>query len=1062
LHSALSPFCSGILYNSVLSMSLATGFKLGPYEILSPLGAGGMGEVYRARDTRLGRDVAVKVLPEGKARDRDTLTRFEQEARSASALNHPNIITIYDIGQFADGDHSVSYIAMEFVDGPSLRQIISKGPMATEQILDIITQAAQALAAAHDKGIVHRDLKPENIMITGPAGGRPGLVKILDFGLAKLEVSGLTEKHSSADTMEGLVTRAGAILGTIGYMSPEQSSGRNADFRSDQFSLGTILYEMASGRRAFQKPTGVETLAAIIREEPESISQLNPQVPLPLQWAINRCLAKNPESRYPSTRDLASDLAIVRDNLGSGISEAAARPHNLPIQRTALIGRDKESAAVEQLLLRPDVRLCVLTGPGGTGKTRLAIKAGEDLSQDFKGGVYFIPLGLISDPGLVAPTIAQTLGVRQTGGKPILEDLKEHLRRSQRSPTLLILDNFEQVLSSAPVVADLLEASAVIKILVTSRSLLHLYGEHEFSVPPLSLPDLDRLTDPATLAGNPAVSLFLQRAAALKPDFALTGDNMRAVAEICTRLDGLPLAIELAAARIKLLSPAAMLSRLKSRLQLLTGGPRDLPERQQTLRATVEWSYELLQPEEQKLFRRLAVFVSGCTLEAAEAVADPKGDLGVDLLNAIESLVDKSLLQQNEQADGDARFRMLETIREYAMERLAASGEMDATQKAHAAYCLVLAEEGAAQVYVENMQGWLNRFDLEQDNFRAALDWLAHSGKTAWGLRLSAALLFYWRKHADPAEGRERLRTFLSFHQTTGPAEKKVRAKALVAIAELALEQVDLDFAGATLEECAETYRELGDKAGVAAILNSLSVVRRYKGDFDGARSLLMETIKVWQETGDPASVAHAMSNLADLTRMQHDYATALTLHKESLGIFRSLGDRTGMAWALNHQGDLLREQGDMSGAHSLYQQALVIFRELGDQIGSARSLTDLGCLACDEGAFGTAHALFSEALNLFCQLGETRDVTRLLEHIACATADHSDWERAMRIAGAAAGLREKFATPPPASTKANLERRLEAARKHLTTSAAAAAWMEGVRMTSEKAIEYALSQKTE
>ncbi|HEV2352037.1 MAG TPA: tetratricopeptide repeat protein [Terriglobia bacterium] len=1054
-------------------MSLATGFKLGPYEIISSLGAGGMGEVYRARDSRLGRDVAIKVLAEDKARDREMLGRFEQEARSASALNHPNIITIYDIGQFAPGEHSVSYIAMEFVDGPSLREIISKGQVTIEQVLEISTQAAQALAAAHDKGIVHRDLKPENIMVTGPSGGRPGLVKILDFGLAKLEVHSLATDPSSADTTARLATRAGAILGTIGYMSPEQSSGKEADFRADQFSLGAILYEMVTGRRAFQKSTSVETLAAIIREEPESISQLNPQVPLPLQWAINRCLAKSADARYPSTHDLARDLAIVRDNLGATDQEpAGARLHNLPIQRTALIGRDQELAAVKQILLRQDVRLLVLTGPGGTGKTRLAVQAAEELADNFRGGVYFIPLGLISDPSLVAPTIAQAIGVRQTAGNPILEELKEHMRRSHRLPTLLVLDNFEQVLSAAPLVAELLKVSSVTKILVTSRSLLHLYAEHEFGVPPLALPDLERLPDPQTLAGNPSVALFLQRAAALKPDFALTPDNVHAVAEICARLDGLPLAIELAAARIKLLSPASMLARLQSRLKLLTGGPRDLPERQQTLRATVDWSYELLQPAEQKLFRRLAVFASGCTLEAAEAVSDAKGDLETDLLNAMESLVDKSLLQQNEQKDGEARFRMLETIREYALDLLASSGEQDAIQRAHAAYCLILADEGAAEMNGENVQTWVNRFDLEQDNFRAALDWLAHSGNSAWGLRLSIALHSYWRKHAHPAEGRARLRTFLDLPQVAGqpstaaqarkPGTKggKVRASALIAIAELALEQMDLAFARASLEEAVEIYRELGDLSGVAVTLNSLSVVRRNQGDYAAARSLLLETIQIWQEGGDPVSIAHALSNLADVAREQHDYGGALSLCQESLAIFRRLGDRTGMAWVLNHQGDFLREQGDMIAARALYEQALEIFRELGNRVGSARSLTDLGNLASDEGEYGTAQAMHAEALTLFSQLGETRDVTRLLEHIACAAADQGNWERALRVAGAAAGLRKKFGTPLPNSTKAHLETRLDAARQNLTTGAAATAWMEGTGMTSGKAIEYALDRK--
>lgn len=1052
--------------------SICPGTRLGPYEVIAHLGAGGMGEVYRARDTRLGREVAIKVLPDAKARDKDALARFEQEARSASALNHPNIVTIYDIGRADSGEEPISYMAMELIEGRSLREIIAEGTINIERIVTIAAQVSQALAEAHGKGIVHRDLKPENIMLLNSDGG-PATVKILDFGLAKLEAGSFSDSGSSVTAMGGPVTGAGVILGTVGYMSPEQASGKIADFRSDQFSLGAILYEMVTGVRAFKQPTTVETLAAIIREEPKSVSQLNPQAPLPLQWAIKRCLAKSPEDRFPTTRELARDLAIVKDHLHTVTSEApvAATPHNLPVQRTSLVGRERELSALTELLLRPEVRQVTLTGPGGTGKTRLALQAAQDLLDKFKCGVYYVPLAMISDAALVIPSVAQALGVRQSGGRPILEDLKEHFHRSHRLPTLLVLDNFEQLVAAAPLVTELLEASTSIKILVTSRSLLRVYGEHEFSVPPLSLPNLSQGADFEALKQSPAVSLFCQRAAALKPDFVLTEDNARAVAEICSRLDGLPLAIELAASRIKLLPPAAMLGRLQSRMQLLTSGSRDLPQRQQTLRAALDWSFDLLLPEEQKLFRRLSVFVSGCSFEAAEAVCNAKNDLELDLLDGIASLVDKSLLQQTEQADGEARFRMLETIREYAFERLAESSDAKATQRAHAAYFLVLAEEGGLQLSGAERQVWLSRFDLEQDNFRAALDWLTKTKNVEWGLRLGTALHLYWQVHANPAEGQSRISALLALpvgkvstgeaepHHTLSPVEARTRGKALLGFSGVLLEQANLKYALEVLQEALDIFRSLDDKPGMGMVLNSMAVLTRDLGDNAKSLAVFEESIKVWQETGDLPSVAHAKSNMADVLNARGEHELALSLVRESQSIFSRLGDPLNVAWSVNHEGDLVRER-DAAAARAHYERALQMFRDLGVEMGAARCLTDLGKLAANLGDYEESRRYFGEALKTFCELGESRDITRVVELIACAAADQEEWEVTLRLAGAADSLRHRFQTPIPPAAKAILEPKLDAARRHLATDAATIAWMQGSRMTLEEVLDCALGQR--
>lgn len=385
---------------------------------------------------------------------------------------------------------------------------------------------------------------------------------------------------------------------------------------------------------------------------------------------------------------------------------AEARLANLPVQRTGFIGREKEAAAATELLLREGVRLVTVTGPGGIGKTRVAVHVASALAKHFPGGIHFVSLSSINDPSFLASAIVRTLGIREAGGQFPLEILREALHDSLRDPMLLLLDNFEHLVQAAPVVAELLAMSPSLKIMVTSRAALHLYGEHEFPVPPLAMPNPLAMPPVNVLSRNPAVALFVERAIAVRPDFELNATNASAVAEICARLDGLPLAIELAAARVKVLSPSSLLTRLASRLQLLTGGSKDLPQRQQTLRAAIDWSYDLLGPAEQKLFRRLSVFVGGWTLESAEAVCDAKADLNLDLLDAIASLVDKSLAQQIGQGKDEARFAMLETIREYAMEKLAASGEEPLTKRAHAAYCLVLAEEEASSD--AEGAGWLD------------------------------------------------------------------------------------------------------------------------------------------------------------------------------------------------------------------------------------------------------------------------------------------------------------------------------------------------------------------
>jgi predicted ATPase len=541
----------------------------------------------------------------------------------------------------------------------------------------------------------------------------------------------------------------------------------------------------------------------------------------------------------------------------------------------------------------------------------------------------------------------------------------------------------------------------------------------------------------------------------VKPDFELNRENASAVTEICARLDGLPLAIELAAARVKVLSPSSMLTRLASRLQLLTGGSRDLPQRQQTLRAAMDWSYDLLSAAEQKLFRRLSVFVGGCTLESAEAVCDPKGDLDLDLLDAMASMVDKSLVQQAEPAKGESRFVMLETIREYALEKLEASGEEALTKLAHAAYCLVLAEEEATEQSGAEGAEWLERFASEHDNFRAALEWLTETGDAEWGMRLGTALFRYWEIREYLAEGRDRLGRLLKLAGAAAPT--KLRMRALFAAGVLAGEQGDYASAEALISESQSIAHELGDKTGIAVSLNALAVFARDRGDVAIAQALFEESLELWRKLGDQKAVARALSNLANVLKLQGDYDRARSLYAECLAIFRGLGDRTGVAWSLNYQGDVARDQGDSAAAQVLYEQGLVIFRELGDRWGIAGTLADLGSLAREQGNYPTARSLYRESIKIFQELDHKRGIARLLECFACSAAAQLEAERSLRLAGAAAALRQNIGAPLTPAEQAKLEATLDPARQALTNTVGVTAWLEGWALPVEKAIEEVL-----
>jgi LuxR family transcriptional regulator, maltose regulon positive regulatory protein len=779
-------------------------------------------------------------------------------------------------------------------------------------------------------------------------------------------------------------------------------------------------------------------------------------------------------SPVPPGRPVASDLGAAfapaqrssqDEAIASPATDRSAPPNNLPIPLTSFIGREQELEALRELIGRPavGVRLLTLTGPGGTGKTRLGLEAAKCLLREepdlFPDGIFFVPLSAIDDPNFVVMAIAQTLGVRASGSHGLVESLRDFVRARQ---ILLVLDNFEQVAEAAPLVAALVAVAPGLRVLITSRVLLQLYGEHEYPVPPLPIPNPKHLPPAAELMQCAAVALFAARARAVNLGFTLTEENAAAVAAICVQLDGLPLAIELAAARSKLFAPTALLARLDRRLAFLTGQTRDLTARQQTLRATIDWSYDLLSEAEQTLFARLAVFAGVFTLEAAEAICAEFG-LGIgagsiqNVLDTCVSLVNQSMVRQLSAAgpDGEPRFRLLLTLREYAWERLAERGETEAVQRRHADFFLSLAEQAEPELRGPQQLAWLERLEGEHDNFRTALVWTLARQDAETALRLSGALWRFWELHSHLSEGRtwlmralqkaegrsarpepfaeftfarsERLKGKIregmkdeSAADSSASSFQQARAKVLHGAGKLANDQGDTAVGQALCEESLVLLRELGDERGSVMVGNSLGIIAQSQRDYDRAAALHETSLVSARRLEDRVGAYVALYNLAELARAQGDYQRAVVLHEESLALKRAQGDLWSIAWSLVSLGQLAELHGDQTRAAALYRESLTLRWPLRDTLSLAESLTGLAGVAA---------------------------VTQ-------------QPERAARLCGAVESLLGTIGASLSSLMLAYYDRTVAIARTQLDAAAFAAAWAAGRALSLDQVVAWALERE--
>lgn len=980
-----------------------------------------MATVYKAYQASLDRYVAIKILRPILLANPSFRQRFRQEALHIAALKQPNIVQVYEFND--DGDNC--YIVMELIEGQTLQQrldeLADRGrSMPLADSLRLITEIGRALAYAHGRHMIHRDVKASNIMLTPD-----GRAILTDFGLAKL----LAAPHM---TIEGTVT------GTPDYMAPEQILGKPLDNRTDIYSLGVLMYQLITGRLPFTADNEMGVLYQHVQSLPAPPHLFVPNLIQGLELLILKSLAKEPEQRYQTIEALLDDLARPEEITAPLVlpTSQPPPPSNIPTPLTSFIQREQEIAAITSRLNRPDVRLLTLIGFGGTGKTRLSLETANRMLPHFSDGVFFVNLSSLQAPSFLASAIGRTLGLVEQGNRPLAQELLAHLANRHM---LLVLDNFEHIMEAASFVSELLAAAAHLKILVTSREPLQLYGEQLYQVPPMALPDLRQLPAFEDLAHYASIQMFITRAQAVDTDFALTPANARQVAELCVRLDGLPLAIELVAALLYSFTIPELAAQLGDRLALLADGPRDRTARQRTMRGAIDWSYDLLTPAEQRLFAQTGIFVGRFSHQAVGVVLGPSD---------LEPLIRKSLLQQEQDSQGTRHFRLLELLRDYALEKLAARQETETLRQKHADYYLTLVEQAEPHLNSSEQGVWFQQLEEAHDNFRAALHYYLSQGKANDALRLAGNLWRLWGVHSHLTEGSQWLKQALDQGQNQ-PAV--LRAKAFLGAGRLALFQNKLEQARHFFTESLTLSHALSDPVAQANALNSLGETELQQEAFDAARHCFIEALTFYRAANDQIGVIQTLNNLGQMAYLVRDYQQAQHFLQTSLNLQREFGTPEATAITLNGLGEIARIQGQYQEAATLYEEALTIYREIEYPTGQALVLHNLGQVKLQQDAYGQAAVLFQSSLVLLRTMEEKVYIAWSLAGLGAAILNLDNPNQAVRLFSASQKLLQELGDRLDTVDQTTYEHHLAESRLHLSPLEWQEAWLEGQTMPLEQ-----------
>jgi non-specific serine/threonine protein kinase len=962
------------------------GKTISHYKIIEKLGEGGMGEVYLAEDLKLERKVAIKFLPENLTKDKENVQRFQREAKAAASLNHPNIVTIHEIAE----ENDQIFIVMEFVEGKSLRDCINEYKLGTDNIVDIITQISEGLSQTHKAGIIHRDIKPENIIIDQDARA-----KILDFGLAKLRnVSKLTKESST--------------IGTMQYMSPEQARGEEVDHRTDIWSLGVMLYEMVTGEVPFRADYDQAVFYLIINKDPEPMEKNRADCQEYITNIAVKCLKKNRDDRFQSVREIIN--AFEEGSYKAYFEINNTEKHNLPVQLTSFIGREKEIETITGLLSKH--RLLTLTGAGGCGKTRLATEIAVSLIEEYKDGLWFINLAPGTDPNYVVKAISKVLDVKEEPNRNIIDTLIDNIKNKS---LLILLDSCEHLVQTcAEVVDTLLQSVNGIKILATSREALNIPGEIVWQTPSLSFPEIGSDTSIDKVGHYEAIKLFVERATSSKPGFVLNPQNVFTVVRICQRLAGIPLAIELAAIRIRHMGHEAILEHLEDQMTILASSSRTAPERQQTLKATIDWSYNLLSEVEQLLFNRLSVYAGGFDHEAVENVCTDDELKRDHIFPLLCQLVDKSLVITEDQKEGFDRYKCLVPLHQYSLQKLIESGEEAKYRDRHLSYYLSLAEQAYNEQF-ESQLKWLNKLEQEHDNLVAALNWSFNESSDNFIL-LSGYLAWFWYIHSHSVLGKDYL--------------EKALLKAI---------------------DKSEAY---------ARVLSGLGRIL-WVMDADRGIKLLNESWEIFYKFGNQFEEATVLSLLGKLSSPKADHEIRLKYNEESLEIARNIGNLGLLNSCLAElcQSYIYLQKFDQ--AKPFVEELLISSEKLEQPLGIIQAHHFSGDCALGHRNFKEAEKEYAIGIKSALKFGNTLYVGLDIQGVAFSVSGQSRWAKAIRLDAAAREIYNQIGVVIEGIAEfwdEFINTYIDEAKKQLGEELTREYVAEGKNMGFEATVEYALN----